>query len=187
LMRGDQRVLTLKLDEQEYFDETTKKFVKLGGIALELEHSLVSLSKWESEFEKPFLSQEPKTQEEALYYIECMIVSGEVPENLLSHLSQENLHEINAYIDSKMSATWFNEGGPQKKSNETITNELIYFWMNSFQIPLECESWHLNRLFNLIRIHSIKNSKPEKVNRQEQLQQQRAENARRREQMGTKG
>lgn len=180
-------MLTLKIDEIEHFDEENKKFVRLGGIALELEHSLVSLSKWESKFEKPFLSPEPKTPEEIVYYIECMVVSGELPDNLLSHLSHAHLEEINAYIDSKMSATWFSDSGPKKRSTETITNELIYFWMNSFQIPLECETWHLNRLFNLIRIHSIKNTKPEKANRSEALQRQRQLNAQRRAELGTKG
>lgn len=181
-------MLELVVGETEHFDETTNKFVKLGGITLELEHSLVALSKWESKFEKPFLSRDAeKTPEEVAYYIECMVVSGDAPENLLSHLSQENIRAINEYIEMRMSATWFNENGPQKGSSEAVTSELIYYWMLTFQIPTECQYWHLNRLFNLIRICSIKQQKPQKMNTQDRAQQQRALNAKRRQELGSKG
>ena len=180
-------MLTLKVAQTEYFDDDKQEFVKVGGFTLELEHSLVSLSKWESKFEKPFLDNKPKTNEEALAYIECMIISPEYPENILDYITQDHVHEINAYIDAKMSATWFNDKGPQRRSSEQITSELVYFWMLSYQIPNECENWHLNRLFNLIKICSIKNAKPKKVGKSEQLKQQRDLNAQRRAAMGTSG
>lgn len=180
-------MLELTVGEQEYFDEDKEEFVKLGGFAVQLEHSLVSLSKWESKFEKPFLTKDPKTDVEALAYVECMILTPDYPQDILMRLTEDDIKRINAYIDAKMSATWFNEQGPQRRSSEVITSELIYYWMLSFQIPSECENWHLNRLFNLIKVCSIKNAKPKKMSRAETVQQQRNLNAQRKAQMGTTG
>lgn len=180
-------MLELTVGDREYFDEDKEEFVRLGGFTVQLEHSLVSLSKWESKFEKPFLTQTEKTDVEALSYVECMVISKDVPENFLTMLEPHHIERINSYIDAKMSATWFNEQGPQRRSSEAITAELIYYWMLSFQIPAECENWHLNRLFNLIKICSIKNAKPKKMSKAETVQRQRELNAQRRAQMGTTG
>jgi hypothetical protein len=154
-----------------------------------LEHSLISLSKWESIFEKPFLGPEPKTREEVLGYIKTMILTPDFPEDVLLKLSKSNFDEINAYIDSAQSATTFGVMPEQKHRSrgETITSELIYYWMVTFNIPFECESWHLNRLFSLIRICNLKNSKPKKMSRSELATRNRQLNEKRRAELGTSG
>jgi hypothetical protein len=180
-------MLTIQVSGVESFDESSQEFVTQGGTTLELEHSLVSLSKWESRYEKPFLGQESKTPEEILYYIRCMILTPRVPEELFSKLSQLNYDEITHYIEAKRTATWFSEQPGAPKSREVITSELIYYWMTVFNIPFECERWHLNRLFTLIRICNIKQSKPEKMSRNELAARNRALNEQRRKQLGTTG
>jgi hypothetical protein len=182
------RMLTITVGATEVFDESTDKFRFEGGFELQLEHSLDSLSKWESEFEKPFLGENAKTSEEALAYIRYMVVSKNPPEDFLQQLSPDNLEEINAYINKKMTATWFSDATPQTKRNtETVTAELIYYWMGIFHIEWEAQYWHLNRLFTLIRIANVKQDKPRKMTRAEAAQRQRELNAKRRAEMGTKG
>lgn len=179
-------MLKIVVGGTEAFDEATSTFVTQGGTAIELEHSLVSLSKWESKFEKPFLGKGEKTTEEVLAYIEGMIL-GEVPEGILSQLSEDNVAEINRYIDAKMSATWFRETPGAPPSREIITAELIYYWMVEFKIPFECQYWHLNRLFTLIRVCNMKGAKPQKMSRGEIARRNRELNAQRKAQLGTKG
>lgn len=180
-------MLSIIVGAKEMFDEKTQEFSTGGGVTLELEHSLASLSKWESKFEKPFLNKEEKTSEEALEYIKCMILTPEVPEDLFLQLSEENMKDINAYIEARMSATWFNEPPGAPPSRTVITSELIYYWMTAFGIPFECEHWHLNRLFTLIRICEHKNTKPKKMSRAEIASRNRELNAQRKAQLGTKG
>lgn len=179
-------MLKVVIDSVEHFDEETQTFVEKGGTEVELEHSLLSLSKWESKFEKPFLGKEEKTTEEVLGYIEAMVV-GEIPEGFLAKLSEKHVSEINNYINAKMSATWFSDHSDAPASREVITSELIYYWMISFQIPFECETWHLNRLFTLIRICNLKGAKPKKMSRAEIARRNRELNAQRRAQLGTSG
>jgi len=180
-------MLTIVVSAVESFDDTTQEFVSKGGTALVLEHSLVSLSKWESEHEKPFLGKEEKTEEEVISYIKAMTLTPNVPAEIFTQLSEDNFIEINRYIESKQSATWFSEAPGAPKSSEVITSELIYYWMTVFNIPFETETWNLNRLFNLIRICNIKAAKPKKMSRQEQAQRQRDLNAQRKAQLGTRG
>jgi len=181
-------MLTIKVGAQEVFDESTDRFRFEGGFELELEHSLFSLSKWESEFEKPFLGDAPKTADEALAYIRCMTLTENPPGDFLEKLTPHNMEEINAYINKKMTATWFSDATPQTKRNtETVTAELIYYWMSVFQIEWEAQYWHLNRLFTLIRIANVKQDKPKKMTRAEIAQRQRELNAKRRAEWGTKG
>ena len=179
-------MLKIIVSGTEMFDDNTQQFIKQGGTTLELEHSLVSLSKWESEFEKPFLGKTEKTVEEILAYIKAMVLN-EVPEEIFSELSEENFLEINDYIEAKMTATWFHEAPGAPASRDVITAELIYYWMITFQIPWECERWHLNRLFTLIRVCNIKQAKPKKMSRSEVAARNRELNARRKAQLGTKG
>jgi hypothetical protein len=181
-------MLTITVGAADVFDEGTQQFTTHGGTQLQLEHSLVSLSKWESIHEKPFLGEVEKSSDEVLSYIECMLL-GEIPRgDFLTQLSEENFQQINAYIDAKMTATWFSEQpGAPKASREVITSELIYYWMTVFHIPFECETWHLNRLFTLIRICNVKQSKPKKMSRGEIARRNRELNAQRKAQLGTKG
>lgn len=180
-------MLKLTIPGTEYFNEEAETFETVGDIDLELEHSLISLSKWESKFKRPFLTNEKKTLQESLYYIEAMIISPIYSSDILLRLSQENLDQIDAYIESTESATTFGSMPERKGRGEVITSELIYYWMVAFTIPFECEYWHLNRLFSLIRICNIKNSKPRKMSRHEIASRNRELNAVRRAQYNTSG
>lgn len=172
---------------EEYFDEDAGVFVKPDTVEIELEHSLVTLSKWESEFEKPFLGREEKTAEEIMGYVRHMIQTPDLPPDILDRLSDENIQQINAYIDRKMTATWFNEPKTASRNREQITSELIYYWLVSYEIPWVVENWHLNRLFTLIKVFNVKNEKPKKISAQEAAKQRAELNARRKAQMGTNG
>lgn len=180
-------MLVLRVGETESYDESTTEFVKEGGIILELEHSLLALSKWEAKHEKPFLGKESKSSEEVLDYVKCMILDPDFPPEVLHQLSKENFEDINSYIEAKMSATYFSEAPGAPSTRDVITSELIYYWMTVFQIPFECENWHINRLFTLIRVCNIKQSKPKKMSRGELAARNRELNAQRKAQLGTTG
>ena len=180
-------MLTIVIPRAEMFDETKQEFVIIDQVALDLEHSLVSLSKWESKYEKPFLASNEKTTEEVFEYIKFMSLTPNISPEVFHNLSEENIKLINAYIDAKMTATWFSDipGAPPTK--DVVTSELIYYWMITFQIPFECERWHLNRLFTLIRVCNLKQAKPKRMSRAEVAARNRELNARRRAQLGTSG
>lgn len=179
-------MLTIIVPGVEMFNDETQRFVYSEPTKLVLQHSLVSLSKWEEVFEKPFLSKEKKTTEETYAYIKAMCVKGKITDEVLLRLSDENLTDINQYIEAKHSATWFREvpGGPP--SREIITAEIIYHWMFALQIPLECENWHLNRLFTQIKVVNEKNKPPKKGGRPD-LAARRALNEQRLREQGTTG
>ena len=179
-------MLKIVVPGTEMFDDDKQEFVTVGDVELELEHCLVSLSKWESFHEKPFLGKD-KSTEEVISYIKFMTLTPDVPEEVYKHLSENNMTEIQEYLDAKMTATWFNEPPGAPQARDIITAELIYYWMIVFQIPLECQYWHLNRLFTLIRVCNIKQSKPKKMSRSEIAARNRELNEQRRKQLGTKG
>ncbi len=174
------------LSDEELFNEETQEFVDGETFELQLEHSLVSLSKWESKFEKPFLSPNDKTYEETLWYIEAMAVTPNVPPAVFLRMTQKNLDEIKAYIDAKMTATWF-KAQPQKRLTEIITAEIIYYWMISLNIPFECQHWHLNRLMTLVQVINEKNAPKKKMTPRDAAIQRRALNEKRLAEMKTKG
>jgi hypothetical protein len=180
-------MLRLIVFGDEFYDEVTEQFTTVGDVVLELEHSLISLSKWESEFQKPFLAPGEKTTKEVFDYVKAMILTKEFPSDIVSRFSSENMNQVNEYLDSKQSATTFGYMPKYTGRSETITSELIYYWMVAFNIPFECETWHLNRLFALIRICNVKNSKPKKMSRSEIAARNRELNAQRRAQLGTTG
>jgi hypothetical protein len=180
-------MLTIVVPGVEMFDEQTAEFITVADVTLDLEHSLVSLSKWESIHEKPFLGHAEKTREEARDYIKAMTLTPDVPDEVFLKLTDNNIQSINKYIDLKMTATWFNEAPGAPKSRDVITAELIYWWMIEFKIPFECETWHLNRLFTLIRVCNIKQAKPKKMTRSEIASRNRELNAQRKSQLGTRG
>lgn len=171
-------------------EDGSTAFVTFGGYNLELEHSLVALSKWESKFKKPFLDDVPKTEEEILYYIRCMAVHPYVPEEIFESLENEHIKQINDYINDPMTATWFNEG-PQSSvstSSEKITNELIYYWIAGFEFDTAVvENWHLNRLFTVLKVANIKNQPEKKKSQAEILDEYRRKNAQRRAQFEGQG
>jgi len=180
-------MLKLIVPGQEFFDEVKQEFFSSKIVILDLEHSLVSLSKWESEFKKPFLSTGNRSTHEVYRYINHMILSKDIPENIMLLLTKENLDSINAYIESTESATTFGELPERKGKAETITSELIYYWMIAFNVPFECQYWHLNRLFSLIRVCNLKNSKPKKMGRRELALRNKELNERRRTELGSSG
>lgn len=178
-------MLQIEIPEREYYDEAHNQFITVKGCSLKLEHSLVSISKWEMKWRKPFLSRERKTKDEFLDYIRCMTISQNIDPNVYYAISPEDQELIAQYITDKPTATWFNNRH-DSPNRDIITSELIYYMMVAYQIPFECQKWHLERLLTLIRICEIKNS-PKKMNKRDILAQNRALNAARRQKMGTKG
>lgn len=180
-------MLSIIIPDLELWDEQKEEFVYKKGMTIQLEHSLVSLSKWESKYCRPFLNKEEKTREQIIEYIKCMTVTQNVKPELYGQLSEENIREIEAYIDSPMTATTFSQEFGKKTNGEQVTAELIYYWMVAMNIPFECQRWHLNRLMTLIRVCSIKNKPPKKRNTRDIMRRNAAMNAARRKQYNTRG
>lgn len=179
-------MLKILIPETELYDEVREEFITLKSQELQLEHSLVSISKWESKWHKPFLSDKEKSTEEILDYIKCMTITQNVKDETYKRLNGENIKAINDYIGDSMTATTFNDNN-NKPSREIITAEIIYYWMIANQIPMECQKWHINRLLTLIKVCSIKNSPSKKMSRQEILNRNRALNAARKKELNTTG
>ena len=166
----------------ELFDENTGEFTSTSDITIAIEHSLVSLSKWESKWEKPFIGKK-LTPEESIDYVRCMTLTQNVDPDIYKYIPNDVMEQIVKYIDSKQTATWFREDKPKNGYRKTITSEVIYYWMISCGIPFECQKWHLNRLLTLIRVCQ-EESKPE---RKMTAQERQALNMARRKKYKTKG
>lgn len=180
-------MLQITIPAIEQWNERQQEFIQTKEQTLQLEHSLVSLSKWESKWNKAFLSKTDKTYEETLDYIKCMTITQNVDPNVYNGLTSEHIAKINNYIESPMTATTFNDNTQQKVNREIVTAELIYYWMIALNIPFECQKWHLNRLLTLIRVCNIKNTPPKKMSKRATASQCAQLNAARRQQMNTKG
>lgn len=181
-------MLQITVDGGEFFDENSEQFVQVKPKQITLEHSLLSLSKWEAIWKKPFLTDEEKTPEEYLDYIRCMTITKNVDPLLYKCLSRKNFEDIKTYIHDPHTATVIHSMQPSNKRSRTITSELIYYWMVANNIPTEYEKWHLNRLLILIRICAIENNpNKKKMSRNSILQQNRQLNAARRAKYNTRG
>ena len=179
-------MLKIRVPSGELYDERTERFITVDGRELQLEHSLVSISKWEARWKKPFLSNAPKSREETIDYIRCMTTSQNVDPNVFLGLTDANIEAVNRYIDDPMTATTFKNS--QKKPNrQIVTSEIIYYWMISLQIPMECQKWHLNRLLTLIRVCDEKNQPSRKKSRKDTMAEYRALNQMRRARTGSRG
>lgn len=180
-------MLWITLPASEFWDEQKQEFVYLKEKTLQLEHSLVSLSKWESKWCKPFLSQKEMTFEETLDYIKCMTITQNVRPEIYDRLTAKHIKEISEYINAPMTATTFTEDKTGKANREVVTAEIIYHWMIALQIPSEYQKWHLNRLLTLIRVCNLKNSPPKKMSKNEIMNRNAALNAARRKRLNSKG
>ena len=181
-------MLTLNIPmSSEGWDEAKQEFVEPKTQTLQLEHSLVSLSKWESKWQKPFYSKKDMTEEETLDYVKCMTLTKNVDPDVYNHLTRENVKDVMDYIGNPMTATTFGINEKGQNNREIITSELIYYWMIASNIPFECQKWHLNRLITLIRVCSIKNTPPKKRSKRDIMSRNAALNASRKQQMNTKG
>ena len=180
-------MLEIVIPETEQWDEVKQEFISTKEQTLKLEHSLVSLSKWESKWCQPFLSKKDKTVEQTIDYIKCMTLTQNVDPNVYNLLTKDNILKINEYISAPMTATTFHQENRGGGNGELITSELIYYWMVSLNIPFECQKWHLNRLLTLIKVCSIKNQPPKKMSKKDIMSRNAALNAARRKQLNSKG
>lgn len=182
--------LEIEIPSREYFDEVQERFAKVKGRKIRLMHSLVSVSKWEAKWHKPFLDRKEKTYEEWLDYVRCMTVTSDVDPELYYFIPQSEIEKINKYLEDPMTATWFSnkQRNGRKGSSEVVTSEIIYWQMIQSEIPIDpCEKWPLNRLLTLIRVCNEKNAPGQKMSNKDILRQNRALNAARRAKSGSRG
>jgi hypothetical protein len=185
-------VKEVRVPDIEMFNEQTGEFITIKGQTLKLEHSLVSISKWESRWHKPFMKQGDKTREESVDYIRCMTLNKDVDDRIYQYLPNSVMNEIRTYIDDPMTATTFQDNRPEGKhkgkKDKPITSELIYYWMIALNIPPEYQKWHLNRLLTLIKICNLENNpKKKKMSKRSTMSNNMAINAARRQAMNSKG
>lgn len=177
----------LRIDDAMFFDEATETRVMVKGQTLQLEHSLVSVSKWEAKWKKPFLSGEARTRDEILDYIRFMTITQNVNPILYSLVTNEQIRAIQQYMDDPMTATTFTKQEGKGGSIKATTNEEIYYAMAAYQIPFSCEKWHLNRLLTLIRVADERNKPKKNISRGDLARRTRSLNAARRAKLRSKG
>ena len=181
--------INIVIPKSEKYDEALQEFIYTKEVTLQLEHSLISLRKWEDKWHKPFLVKDDKTFEETMDYIKCMTINPNVDPNCYRFLTTKQIQDILDYIKDPMTATWFSEinGTKRPVKKEIITAEIIYYWMITLNIPVEFQKWHLNQLLTLIKVCNIKNEPSKKMSQKEAAQQRAALNAARRAKMHSKG
>lgn len=185
-------MLWITIPESEGFNEETEEFVyHTKDETLKLEHSLVSISKWESHFHKPFMSRKQMTREEELFYVKCMTLTQNVEETAYSFITDAQLQEIRNYINDPMTATTFpanvTASSGSSGKNRPVTSELVYYWMSEFNIPSEFQKWHLNRLLTLIKVCEVEKNPPKKRSKKELIAEQERINELNRKRFNTKG
>ena len=180
-------MLQIYVPEGEIYDELKNEFIYHKACTLTLEHSLLSVSKWESKWKKPFIGMKSQTKEELIDYVRCMTITPQVDEIVYKFLSDEHLTMVAKYIEDPMTATTFSDKDKKQKKRQILTSEVIYYMMFSNQIPKECEKWHLNRLMTLIRVFGEKNTPQKKMSKSEILSRNKALNEARRAKYGTRG
>lgn len=180
-------MLPIVIPAREFFDEEQNKFVYTKNLEITLEHSLISISKWESRWHKPFLDENhEKTDEEFIDYVRCMALT-KVPDEAFKNLTERNKLEVNAYIHDPQTATWFADDKLPPPSTKIITNEVIYSWMIQYDIPFDpCQKWHLNHLLTLIRVCGLDNMPAKKMSPLEVMAQNKSLNKMRKAAMGIK-
>lgn len=180
-------MLKIVVPPVEEYDEKENKFIYGEPVTITLEHSLVSISKWEAKWHKPFLSSNDKTVEETLDYIKCMTLTQNVKDDVYYRLDRETFKQITDYIHDPMTATTIHSTSNKPGGREVITSELIYYWMVAFEIPFECQKWHLNRLLMLIQVCNEKNKPTKKMTKNEIYSRNKALNEARRKRYNSKG
>lgn len=180
-------MLEIFIPDGEYWDTDREIFINTRATTLKLEHSLISLKRWESKWCKPFLSDKEKTPEEIIDYVKCMTINKDVDPHVYLGLTNSMLDEIGEYIRSPRTATWFSDSSSSSPSREVITAEIIYYWMITLNIPESFSKWHLNELLTLIRVCEEKNKPQKKMSKKEILSRNAELNRARREAMHSKG
>lgn len=181
-------MLELEIEElNDVWNPYIEEFVKQKGCKLKLEHSLVSISKWEAKWHKPYLTKEDKSREETIDYIKCMTLTQNVDDAVFERLTPTHLNKIKEYIEDPMTATWFSDEKKPGNNTQITTSELIYYWMFKSNIPIECQKWHLNRLLTLIQIFEVQEQPPKKMSIKEIYARNAALNAKRKAEFKTKG
>ena len=186
------QVIIPAVPEVELWDYEKQEFIIKKATkeqTLQLEHSLVSLSKWESKWCKPFLSEKNMTEEESIDYIRCMTITQNVPPEVYDNIPNEVIQEVSDYIAKPMTATWFSEDTKKGRKNngKQVTAEVIYHWMIALNIPVKFEKWHLNRLLTLIRVCDEENKQPTKKSKKSIMNEYAALNRARRQQLNSRG
>lgn len=180
-------MLHITIPSVELWDETNEEFIYMKEQSLSLEHSLVSISKWESKWKKSFFSDEEKTFEEMIDYIKCMTITQDVSPDIYKYLSPDIIQKINEYMNDSMTATTFKEHSVKKSNGSKLTSEIIYYYMVALNIPFECQEWHINRLMTLIKVCDIKNRPQKKMTNREIMSRNSALNKARRQRLNSKG
>ncbi len=180
-------MITVKVPEIELYDSSSGTFINYPSVVLRMEHSLLSISKWESKWKKPFINKVDKTDAETYDYIKCMVIGDEIDDLIIRNIPASEIARITNYISDPMTATTINNTDKSKPNREIITSELIYYWMIALNIPFECQHWNLNRLMTLISICNIKNSPPKKQSKKDLMSRNAALNAARKKAMKTSG